>query len=73
MIARQIERGAGHSLAEMSMDLGVDQEGGIWFFEANAKPMKFDEPDIRRRSLDRIFQYGQYLLKTRTGKKAVST
>jgi hypothetical protein len=71
-IARQIERGSGHSLAEMSMDLGVDQEGGIWFFEANAKPMKFDEPDIRKRSLDRIFQYGKYVLRTKTAKAAVS-
>jgi hypothetical protein len=56
----------------MSMDLGVDQEGGIWFFEANAKPMKFDEPDIRKRSLDRIFQYGKYVLRTKTAKAAVS-
>ncbi|SDX19861.1 YheC/YheD family protein [Paenibacillus sp. CF384] len=63
IIARQIERGSGRRLAEMSMDLGVDQFGGIWFFEANAKPMKFDEPDIRKRSLERIFHYSQYLLK----------
>ncbi|GGD74215.1 YheC/YheD family endospore coat-associated protein [Paenibacillus nasutitermitis] len=65
LIARQIERGSGHRLVEMSMDLGVDQEGGIWFFEANSKPMKFDEPDIRKRSLDRIFQYSRYLLRTK--------
>jgi hypothetical protein len=65
LIARQIERGAGSSLIEMSMDLGVDQEGGIWFFEANSKPMKFDEPDIRKRSLDRIFQFGQFVLNAR--------
>ncbi|BBH21496.1 hypothetical protein Back11_28410 [Paenibacillus baekrokdamisoli] len=67
MIARQIERGSGRSLVEMSMDLGIDQEGSIWFFEANAKPMKFDEPDIRKRSLDRVFQYGQYLLRKKAG------
>ncbi|NBD26092.1 YheC/YheD family endospore coat-associated protein [Paenibacillus glycinis] len=65
VIARQIERGSGRSLAEMSMDLGIDQAGNIWFFEANAKPMKFDEPDIRKRSLERIFQYSSYLLKTK--------
>ena len=68
LIARQIERGAGRKLAEMSMDLGVDHEGSIWFFEANAKPMKFDEPDIRKRSLDRIFQYSQYVMKTKKRK-----
>ncbi|RAP75492.1 YheC/YheD family protein [Paenibacillus montanisoli] len=63
IIARQIERGSGRRLAEMSMDLGVDILGNVWFFEANSKPMKFDEPDIRRRSLERIFHYSQYLLK----------
>ncbi|RUT29517.1 YheC/YheD family protein [Paenibacillus zeisoli] len=63
LIARQIERGSGHMLGEMSMDLGVDMEGKIWFFEANAKPMKFDEPHIRKKSLERIFQYSQYLVK----------
>ncbi|QHW30645.1 YheC/YheD family protein [Paenibacillus rhizovicinus] len=62
-LARQIERGSGRRLAEMSMDLGIDQSGQVWFFEANAKPMKFDEPDIRKRSLERIFQYSSYLLK----------
>ncbi|QHT60114.1 YheC/YheD family protein [Paenibacillus lycopersici] len=64
-IARQIERGSRRKLAEMSMDLGIDQSGQVWFFEANAKPMKFDEPDIRKRSLERIFQYSSYLLKAR--------
>lgn len=63
LIARQIERASGHSLGEMSLDLGVDLKGEIWFFEANAKPMKFDEPHIRRKSLERIFQYSQYLIK----------
>lgn len=60
-IARQVEIGAGASLGEMSMDLGVDGSGDLWFFEANAKPMKFDEPDIRRKSLERIFEYSSYL------------
>ncbi|UHA72418.1 YheC/YheD family endospore coat-associated protein [Paenibacillus sp. 481] len=63
IIARQIERGSGQTLGEMSMDLGVDASGGIWFFEANAKPMKFDEPHIRKRSLERIFQYSTFLAK----------
>ncbi|GIP20920.1 MULTISPECIES: YheC/YheD family protein [Paenibacillus] len=63
LIARQIERASGHNLGEMSLDLGVDMNGSVWFFEANAKPMKFDEPHIRRKSLERIFQYSQYLFK----------
>jgi hypothetical protein len=68
LIARQIERAAGSILGEMSMDLGVDKDGQIWFFEANAKPMKFDEPHIRKKSLDRIFQYSSYLLKQKAGR-----
>lgn len=61
LIARQIERASGYMLGEMSMDLGVDEKGGLWFFEANSRPMKFDEPDIRRLSLERIIQYSQHL------------
>ncbi|AGA58726.1 Endospore coat-associated protein yheC [Thermobacillus xylanilyticus] len=70
LIARQIERASGHELGEMSMDLGVDKQGGIWFFEANSKPMKFDEPHIRQKSLERIFQYSHFLLKQKKKKKA---
>ncbi|MBX5437561.1 MAG: YheC/YheD family protein [Alicyclobacillaceae bacterium] len=40
-----------YQLGEMSMDVGLDPAGRLWFLEANAKPMKFDEPDIRERSL----------------------
>lgn len=61
-IAKQIEQGSHCRLGEMSMDLGVDTEGELWFFEANARPMKFDEPAIRKRSLERIFQYSEYLI-----------
>lgn len=61
LMARQIERASESMLGEMSMDLGVDETGGLWFFEANSRPMKFDEPAIRKLSLERIFQYGQHL------------
>jgi hypothetical protein len=61
LLAKQIEKSSGYQLGEMSMDLGVDTSGRIWFFEANSKPMKFDEPDIRQKSLERIIRYGVYL------------
>lgn len=61
ILAKQIEKSSGHKLGEMSMDLGVDVSGRIWFFEANSKPMKFDEPEIRQKSLIRIIRYGLYL------------
>ncbi|WP_438431874.1 YheC/YheD family endospore coat-associated protein [Gorillibacterium sp. sgz500922] len=61
VIARRIEKASGHRLGEMSLDLGIDRVGRIWFFEANSRPMKFDEPDIRETSLARIIEYSQYL------------
>ncbi len=50
------------NLGECSMDIGINRKGELWFFEANAKPMKFDEPHIRKTSLERIVQYSQYLV-----------
>ncbi len=49
--ARAIDNYYGGELGEMSMDIGMDSEGRPWFFEANAKPMKFDEPEIRAKSI----------------------
>ncbi|HEY0827873.1 MAG TPA: YheC/YheD family protein, partial [Bacilli bacterium] len=68
-ITRQIERGSGQTLGEMSIDLGVDTAGQLWFFEANAKPMKFDEPHIRSKSLEHLIQYCIYLSKPRHPEK----
>lgn len=68
-ISRQIERGSGQTLGEMSIDLGVDTTGQLWFFEANAKPMKFDEPHIRGKSLEHLIQYCIYLSKLKRLKK----
>lgn len=59
--AQYIESQGSGLLGEMSIDWGIDDDGDLWFFEANAKPMKFDEPDIRTLSLRRIIQYGVYL------------
>lgn len=64
VLARQIEQSSQTRLGEMSMDLGVDASGEIWFFEANSKPMKFDEPHIRQKSLEQIYNYSQYLYQT---------
>jgi hypothetical protein len=63
IIAKQIEKACGNVLGEMSMDLGVDTAGQIWFFEANSKPMKFDEPHIRKRSLNNLIRYCIHLSK----------
>ncbi|OEG00100.1 hypothetical protein BHF71_06340 [Vulcanibacillus modesticaldus] len=60
-ISKFIEEKSENNLGELSMDIGVDQNRNIWFFEANAKPMKFDEPNIRKISLQRLIQYFRYL------------
>ncbi|MGZ4113197.1 MAG: YheC/YheD family endospore coat-associated protein [Tumebacillaceae bacterium] len=62
--AQTIEQQAGKSgqvIGEMSMDIGVGADGSLWFFEANAKPMKFDEPYIRAKSLLRLLHYCDFL------------
>jgi hypothetical protein len=61
ILAQAIQFKQKRLLGEMSIDLGIDPNGKIWFFEANAKPMKFDEPEIRTRSLRRLLQYCLYL------------
>jgi YheC/D like ATP-grasp len=55
----------GNSLGEMSMDIGLDRNGHLWFFEANAKPMKFDERDIRSRSLIGVVSFLEELRQDR--------
>lgn len=62
-VAQWLEQKQGHTLGEMSLDLGIETSGRIWVFEANAKPQKFDEPDIRARSLERLIQYADYMKK----------
>ncbi|WP_314586947.1 YheC/YheD family protein [Paenibacillus terrigena] len=68
VIAEQIEKSSGYELGEMSMDIGIDSNGKLWFFEANSKPMKFDEPRIRRKSLKTLIQYCIYLSSLSTDK-----
>ncbi|TCS96778.1 YheC/YheD family protein [Hazenella coriacea] len=60
-LAQSIDNKQSSPLGEMSMDLGVEPQGHCWFFEANAKPMKFDEPHIRSLSLRRIIEYACFL------------
>jgi hypothetical protein len=59
--AEAIDAHYGQRLGEMSMDIGVDAGGSPWFFEANSKPMKFDEPDIWTQSLAGILDHLQTL------------
>ncbi|HET7656976.1 MAG TPA: YheC/YheD family protein [Bacillales bacterium] len=41
-------------LAELSFDIGRDVAGQYWLFEANAKPMEFDETEIETKRMLRL-------------------
>lgn len=58
---KTIEKAVGQSFGELEMDLGIDQQGKVWFFEANSKPFRFDEKLIRAKSLIRLIHYAKYL------------
>lgn len=63
-IAPLLEKGCRARFGEMSMDVGITAEGRPFFFEANAKPMKFDEDRIRHAGLATLVDYLQYLAST---------
>jgi hypothetical protein len=55
VLIRQLVKYCGHelqhhygSIKEFSLDIGIDKDGEYWIFEANSKPMKFDEPHIKK-------------------------
>ncbi|MGI6357636.1 MAG: YheC/YheD family protein [Bacillota bacterium] len=64
-VAPLVERGYHASFGEMSMDIGITPDGRPFFFEANAKPMKFDEDRIRHKGLSTLVSYMRYLARTR--------
>ncbi|MBT9177202.1 MAG: Endospore coat-associated protein YheD [Firmicutes bacterium] len=66
-VAVAVEQGVGSVFGEMSMDIGITANKECYFFEANAKPMKFDEPTIRARSLRRIGEFSRYLAAYHSG------
>ncbi len=71
-LAEVIERKSKHRVGELGFDIGIDTEGRIWMFEANAKPGRsiFKHPALKgqgRQSLRYIFDYCMYLSKFRTG------
>ncbi len=42
--------------SEVSIDMGLKNDGTPILYEANAKPMKFDEPNIERQSKQRLIR-----------------
>jgi len=60
-IAKVLEEELGMVFGELSMDLAIDRSGKVWLIEANAKPGRFDEPEIRKVARQRLLDYVCYL------------
>lgn len=61
-IAQALERALQRSFGEMSMDIGLDHRGRLWLFEANSKPLRFDETSIRKKAQERLLTYARALV-----------
>ncbi|KYP82168.1 YheC/YheD family protein [Ferroacidibacillus organovorans] len=59
--ARALELGCGGIWCELSFDLGLAPEGTPILFEANAKPMKFDETKIETEGKMRLLRTLQHI------------
>lgn len=71
-MSEAIERNYPYMLGELGLDIGIDREGGVWMFEANAKPGRsiFKHPALKeqgRASLQYILDHCLYLSKFRKG------
>lgn len=60
-VASCIDRNSHTSFGELSLDIALDTNLSLWLIEANSKPFRFDEPDIRELSRNRVLDYATYL------------
>ncbi|MDI3327259.1 MAG: YheC/YheD family protein [Alicyclobacillaceae bacterium] len=60
MAVETVDARYGGRTGEMSVDLACDRSGFPWLFEANAKPMRFDEPHIHRSYLHGVFETARW-------------
>lgn len=72
-LSKAIERNYKYRVGELGFDLGIDKEGRIWMFEANAKPGRsiFKHPALKaegKRTLALIFEHCLYLSRFRKTK-----
>lgn len=66
ILVEVIERHSNTTLGEIALDLGIDNDGHVWFIEANSKPIRAVETRkgsmaIVRRALVRPLLYAAYL------------
>ncbi|MFC4306101.1 YheC/YheD family protein [Cohnella boryungensis] len=69
-LSEAIERNYSHQLGELGLDIGIDRDGEVFMFEANAKPGRsiFKHPALKdqgKASLDYILEHCLYLSKFR--------
>lgn len=56
-----LEQTTGERFGELSLDVGIDENGAGWILEMNAKPFRFDELRLRERSQKRLIRYASHL------------
>lgn len=71
-LSEAIERNYSHRLGELGLDIGIDQSGKVWMFEANAKPGRsiFKHPALKtegKKSLNYLLDHCLYLSRFQGG------
>ncbi|MFD0587171.1 YheC/YheD family protein [Paenibacillus sp. GCM10027627] len=71
-LAKEIEKQHPHIIGEIGFDIGIDESGDIWMFEANSKPGRsiFKLPDLKNKgeaSIKYIVDHCVYLSSIRHG------
>jgi hypothetical protein len=69
-LSEAIDRNYPHTLGELGLDLGIDKDGEVWMFEANAKPGRsiFKHPALKaqgKASMSYIMEHCLYLSRFR--------
>jgi len=65
-LAQAIEEEIGKPVGELGLDIGIDQDGRVWMFEANSKPGRsiFRYPGMEEeaaQSINLLFEYSYFL------------
>lgn len=71
-MSEAIERNYPHRLGELGLDIGIDKDGEVWMFEANAKPGRsiFKHPSLKaegKASISHIVEHCFYLSRFQGG------
>ena len=60
-VAACIDQSSHMTFGELSLDIALDNNLSLWLIEANSKPFRFDEPEIRALSRNRVLDYATFL------------